>query len=85
MRISIDDAKFGGFSDPRNITIFKVFNMINIGERAGTGISNIYSIWEKEGFPDPVIEEQFDPDRTTLTLVLSKKKKEKPIKADKSR
>ena len=32
----------GGISDPRNKTIMKMFNMIGIGERAGSGIPDIY-------------------------------------------
>ena len=71
MRISIDDAVFGGISDPRNVTLLKMFGMINVAERAGTGISGIYHVWKEEGWQTPVLEEQFNPDRTILTLALS--------------
>ena len=37
-RIEIDAAKSGGISDPRNSTMLKMFNLIDIGERAGSGI-----------------------------------------------
>ena len=40
-RIGIDEAISGGFSDPRNGTMLKMLNMIDIGERAGSGIPNI--------------------------------------------
>lgn len=33
----------GGISDPRNKTLMKMFNMIGIGERAGSGIPDILS------------------------------------------
>ena len=67
-RISIADAKSGGISDPRNTTLIKMFNLINIGERAGSGIPNIYSVWEKQGWGCPDIKETFEPDRITISL-----------------
>ena len=43
----------GGISDPRNKTLMKMFNMIGIGERAGSGIPDIYQVWEEnEGWPN---------------------------------
>ena len=52
----------------------KMFNLINIGERAGSGIPNIYTVWEKQGWAQPDITEQFEPYRTILTLPLQKEK-----------
>ena len=51
----------------------KMFNLIAIGERAGSGVPDIYSVWADKGWDDPEVEEQFDPDRTILTLALTKK------------
>lgn len=51
----------------------KSFNLIDIGEGAGSGVPDIFSIWEDEGLEEPVIEERFDPDRTVLTLSFEKK------------
>lgn len=62
----------GSESDPRNKALMKMFNMINIGERAGSGVPNIFNVSE-EGWVEPVIEERFDPDRTVLTLELKNK------------
>ena len=50
-----------------------MFNLINIGERSGSGVPNIFNTWEDQGWKEPVIEERFDPDRTTLTLEFIKK------------
>ena len=58
----------GGISDPRNKTLMKMFNMIGIGERAGSGIPDIYQVWENEGWKLPVVEERYNPDRTILLL-----------------
>lgn len=62
-----------GISDPRNKVLMKMFNLINIGERAGSGVPNIFNTWEDQGWVEPVIEEQFDPDRTLLILSFDKK------------
>lgn len=63
----------GGESDPRNKSLMKMFNLINIGERSGSGVPNIFNTWEDAHWKDLVIEERFDPDRTILTLEFVKK------------
>ena len=69
-RIDVEAAKSGGVSDPRNSTLIKMFNLIDVGERAGSGIPNIFSVWKKQGWSAPVINESFEPDRITLSLTL---------------
>ena len=71
-RIEIDAAKSGGVSDPRNGTMLKMFNLIDIGERAGSGIPNIFRVWREQNWTTPEITEQLEPERTTLTLLFSK-------------
>jgi len=46
----------------------KMFNLVNVGERAGSGIPNIYAVWKNEGWDEPQLEERFSPDRTILSL-----------------
>ena len=58
----------GGISEPRNQAILKMFNLIGYGERAGSGVPDIFSVWSQEGWSEPVIEEQYGPDRTIVTL-----------------
>ena len=67
-RIEIDAAKSGGVSDPRNGTMLKMFNLIDIGERAGSGIPNIFRVWREQGWAAPMITESFEPDRIMLSL-----------------
>ena len=82
-RIEIDAAKSGGVSDPRNGTMLKMFNLIDIGERAGSGIPNIFRVWRERGWAAPEITEQLEPERTVLTLLFSKKGyKKATIKSD---
>ena len=71
-RIEIDAAKSGGVSDPRNGTMLKMFNLIDIGERAGSGIPNIFRVWREHGWVMPAITEQLEPERTILVLSFEK-------------
>ena len=71
-RIEVEAAKVGGISDPRNSTIMKMFSLIDIGERAGSGIPSIFAVWKDEGFEPPTIIEKFNPDRIEIVLSLKK-------------
>ena len=70
MRMSIEEAFAGGNTDPRNETILKIFSLIKIGERAGTGIQTILHVINMFGYSKPIIEESFNPDRTKLTIFI---------------
>ena len=72
VRTGKKQMRLGGESDPRNKALMKMFNLINIGERAGSGVPNIFNVWADEGWEEPVIEERFDPDRTVLSLSFKK-------------
>ena len=74
IRVGKKQIRLGGVSDPRNKGLMKMFNLIDIGERAGSGVPDIFNIWENEGFELPEIIEEFDPDRTKLILSFEKKK-----------
>lgn len=67
-RISIDEAIAGGISDARNGKIFNMFALINVGERSGSGLCDVYNVWEENRFKRPEIVESISPDRVTLTL-----------------
>ena len=73
IRTGKNQMRIGGESDPRNKTLMKMFNLINIGERAGSGVPNIFNVWEDEGWKEPEIIEKFEPDRTVLVLSFIKK------------
>ena len=64
----------GGISQPRNKGLFKMFNLIGLGEHAGSGVPDIFKAWSDAGLDEPVVEEIFgsgNPDRTILTLSLT--------------
>ncbi len=82
-RIEIDAAKSGGVSDPRNGAMLKMFNLIDIGERAGSGIPNIFRVWREQGWKEPLIIESAEPDLIMLELTLKKSDDKKvTIKSD---
>ncbi len=49
MRVPVEQALHGGASDCRNRTLHQMFLLINLGERAGSGLPKIRAGWETEG------------------------------------
>ncbi|WP_180964116.1 hypothetical protein [Haloimpatiens massiliensis] len=45
-----------------------MFNLLGIGERAGSGLENIQLAWKEQEWLAPDLEELYDPDRIVLTL-----------------
>lgn len=74
-RIELEAARAGGVSDPRNVTLMEMFNLIDIGERAGSGIPNIYSVWDAQGWEEPGIVQEFEPDRVVVMLKIEREEK----------
>jgi ATP-dependent DNA helicase RecG len=79
LRISPEAAINGGLSDPRNSTIFTMFTLINIGERSGSDLSNIFAVWKQQKWIDPYLSETFRPERTTLKLIIEKRADKKHL------
>ncbi len=75
----------GGISDPRNKNIMKMFNLLGMGERAGSGIPDIYQVWEDQGWKNPIVEERYNPDRTRLSLDFTEKQAKKTSEENKRR
>ena len=67
-RLSLDKAKAGGVSDPRNMGLLRLFQQLGVGNGTGSGIPNIISLWGKENRGTPVIKESFSPERVTVFL-----------------
>ena len=77
IRTGKDQMLKGGISDPRNKALMKMFNLIGIGERAESGVPDIFAVWDSQGWVMPEVEEEFNPDRTILTLSFEKNKRKK--------
>ena len=85
IRIGKKQMLLGGISDPRNKNLMKMFNLLGIGERAGSGIPDIYQVWADQGWNSPVVEEFYNPDRTRLSLDFSPKATKKASEENKRR
>lgn len=68
LRVSREEVVKGGVSDPRNENIFKMFNLLGVGERAGSGLENIHLACKEQKWTVPDLEESYDTDRVTLKL-----------------
>ena len=71
-----DQMLKGGISQPRNKGLFKMFNLIGLGEHAGSGVPDIFKAWKDAGLAEPIVDESFGggmPDRTVLTLPMTGK------------
>ncbi len=72
MRVPVAQALHGGASDCRNRTLHQMFLLINLGERAGSGVPKIRSGWEQEGHGLRLFD-SFEPfDQTVLEMTWSK-------------
>jgi len=71
-RIELSEALSGGVSSPRNAVILKMLNLLDIGERTGSGVPLIFEAWMGVGFKEPAYVEQIEINRSVLSLPLSK-------------
>ena len=70
-RANKSEAISGGVSDARNKLIFNIFALVDIGERSGTGLSNLFVLWDRLKLRRPQIVEFYDPDRVSVKLSFS--------------
>ena len=71
MRISLRTALEGGISDPRNTTLMKMFSLIGVGERAGSGVPSIVSVWSDATGIVPTYKQSFAPERVEFIIKMS--------------
>jgi ATP-dependent DNA helicase RecG len=69
MRLSLEEVKQGGISDCRNRNLQKMFQLVGLGEQAGSGISKIYSNWKALHWRSPEFEERFSPSEQILLFL----------------
>lgn len=70
MRVSLKTAFEGGVSDPRNATLMKMFGLIGVGERAGSGVPSIIASFLEAAHHSPSYKIQFSPERVLCTIDL---------------
>jgi ATP-dependent DNA helicase RecG len=57
LRISREQLYIGGVSDPRNPNLLKMFQMLGLGERAGSGFQKIQRAWQEQHWFMPRVAE----------------------------
>ncbi|MEH2337368.1 ATP-binding protein [Nostoc sp.] len=70
MRLPLEDALQGGTSDCRNRKLQKMFQLVGIGEQAGSGIPKIYRNWSQQHWRLPALLEEIEPDQTLLAMLM---------------
>ena len=71
IRVGLKTAMAGGVSDPRNETLLKMFALVGVGERAGSGIPGLLHTWHFWVGAEPQYELTTTPARTSLTVPAS--------------
>ncbi|NES20794.1 MAG: hypothetical protein F6K41_18135 [Symploca sp. SIO3E6] len=58
----------GGISDTRNPNLQKMFQMLGLGEKAGSGFQKILRAWREQQWFKPLVSEELDLEMTSVTL-----------------
>lgn len=66
--MGVEQAKKGGISEPRNSNIMNYFRIIQVADRAGTGVPTIFDVFSSYHFPSPEFAVKQNPLRTCLSL-----------------
>lgn len=66
--LSREQLQMGGISQCRNPNLQKMFQMLGIGDKAGSGLDRIRRSWNERHWQTPSLEETARPDRVRLTL-----------------
>ena len=66
--VSFEQLFQGGFSECRNPSLQKMFQMIGAGDKAGSGIDKIRQGWETQQWRSPTVLETTEPNRVKFVL-----------------
>jgi len=68
--VSLEQILRGAISECRNKSLQLMFQMLGVGDKAGSGIDKIRDSWRSQHWQSPRLEETQRPDRVRLTLPL---------------
>ena len=68
MRVSLKVALEGGVSDPRNVAIMRMFGLVGIGDRAGSGMTDAVATMRDDVKAGVNYDVDLNPARTTLKI-----------------
>jgi len=71
MRIPKPEAIRGGISDCRNRNLQKMFQLIGLGEQAGSGFPKIYQNWQLQHWRKPMLKERHESNQTLFILKMT--------------
>ena len=71
LRVALEQALKGGVSDPRNPALMKMFQLLGLGERAGSGFQKIMRAWHEQHWLQPLIAEDPALEMTRIHLPLA--------------
>lgn len=77
IRVGKNEMLTGGVSDARNKSLMKMFNLLGIGERAGSGVPRIFDTWLNLVGALPSVREDFKNLQTVLILPIQNKASDK--------
>lgn len=68
--LSQEQLMAGGVSECRNKSLQKMFQLLGVGDKAGSGLDKIRRSWHAHLWQPPSLRERFRPDRVILLLPL---------------
>ncbi|MCK8515347.1 hypothetical protein M0534_03220 [Methylonatrum kenyense] len=68
--LSQEQLLAGGVSECRNKSLQKMFQLLGVGDKAGSGLDKIRRSWHAQVWQPPSLKETLRPDRVILTLPL---------------
>jgi ATP-dependent DNA helicase RecG len=68
LRIPLARLYEGGASDPRNPHLQRLFQMLGLGEKAGSGFQKILRAWREQAWIRPLVSEKLDLEITSVAL-----------------
>ncbi|PSF33082.1 transcriptional regulator [Aphanothece hegewaldii CCALA 016] len=71
LRIPLHRLYEGGLSDARNPNLQKMFQMLGLGEKAGSGFGKILRAWKEQQWLIPLVSEKLDIEVTSVILPMT--------------
>ncbi|MBD2578063.1 RNA-binding domain-containing protein [Oscillatoria sp. FACHB-1406] len=68
LRIPLESLYEGGLSDARNPNLQKMFQMLGIGDKAGSGFPKILRAWREQQWFTPLVSEKLNVNLITVSL-----------------
>ena len=71
LRLPRQEVLRGGTTDCRNRGLQKMFQLVGLGEQAGSGMPKIFTGWESQHWKQPELKVEIESNQTILTLKMA--------------